>query len=138
MTHHYRRVHLILIKSGMDVEREQLSANFFRDEFSCKCNCGADQIDPELISKLQKLRNVYAKPMVITSGVRCCKHNSEIPGASKFSAHILGLACDFKCTDSSERWKLIDMAMKIFPRVGLYDGWIHVDIQADKPQQVLW
>ena len=138
MNAHYRRVHLILIKSAMDANREQLSKNFYRDEFSCKCGCGSDQIDPELIRKLQKLRDVYAKPMVVTSGVRCCKHNSGIPGASKFSAHILGLACDFKCTDSSERWELIDLAMKIFPRVGLYDGWIHVDIQADKPQKVLW
>ena len=119
-------------------KREQLSKNFFRDEFSCRCNCGSDRIDSEFIRKLQELRDAYSKPMVITSGVRCVKHNAGIPGSSKFSAHILGLACDFKCTDSSERWKLVDLAMKIFSRVGLYDGWIHVDIQADKPQRVLW
>lgn len=139
MTAHSDRVHLILIKLDMDTDkREQLSKNFFRDEFACKCGCGSDRIDPDLISKLQKLRDVYAKPMSITSGVRCSKHNAETPGASTFSAHIFGLACDFVCTDSAERWELINMAMKIFSRVGLYDGWIHVDIDAVKKQQVLW
>jgi hypothetical protein len=38
-------------------KREQLSKNFFRDEFSCKCNCGSDRIDSPLIIKFQALRD---------------------------------------------------------------------------------
>ena len=38
-------------------KREQLSTNFFRDEFPCKCGCGSDRIGSQLIIKLEALRD---------------------------------------------------------------------------------
>ena len=70
-------------------KREQLSKNFFRDEFSCRCNCGSDQIDSELIRKLQEVRDALGEPMRITSGIRCNTHNSKVGGTAG-SSHLEG------------------------------------------------
>jgi uncharacterized protein YcbK (DUF882 family) len=116
--------------------REKIAPNFYRDEFACPC-CGADNIDYQLVQKLQKLRSAYGRPLVITSGVRCGKHNEEV-GGEKYSSHLYGFAVDIACSDSSQRWELIALCMRMFRRVGKYDSWIHVDIDPQKPQGVFW
>jgi zinc D-Ala-D-Ala carboxypeptidase len=117
-------------------KREQLTENFYRDEFACPC-CGDASIDIKLVQSLQRLRDAFGGPIKITSGVRCTSRNKEV-GGTKFSAHLYGFAVDFSCTDSSQRWELVALCQTIFKRVGVYDGWIHVDIDPQKPQQVMW
>ncbi len=117
-------------------KREKLSDNFSRDEFACPC-CGEDRIDRTLIQKLQELRISYGRPIVVTSGVRCPKHNEEVNG-EKFSSHLYGFAVDIACTDSSQRWELVSLAMRRFRRVGVYSGWVHLDVDPTKPQDVMW
>ena len=118
-------------------KREQLSENFWRDEFSCGCNCGSDTIDNQLVQTLQKLRSAYGKPIKINSGVRCGQHNEKVGGA-KYSSHLYGFAVDIACTDSSNRWELVALCQRMFRRVGVYDGWVHVDVDIQKPQDVMW
>ena len=79
-----------------------LSRNFSRSEIQCQCGCGKDDISPYLIERLQAVRNIYAKPMEITSGVRCKAHNEAVGGV-KNSAHTLGLAVDIGCSSSKQR-----------------------------------
>lgn len=117
-------------------EREQLTKNFYRDEFACPC-CGVATIDIQLVKKLQELRELFGRAITVTSGYRCTKHNQEV-GGDKFSSHLDGLAADLYCRDSWKRWDLIENAMKLFQRVGVYDGWIHVDIDNTKPKKTLW
>lgn len=71
----------------------KLSKNFDSSEFACKCGCGYDTPDPELIRMLQAARDLYGKPMIISSGCRCIKHNRAVGGAAN-SAHITGKAAE--------------------------------------------
>ena len=64
-----------------------LSKNFSSLEVMCPCGCGADKINPVLIEKLQKVRNIIGRPIIITSGVRCKFYNASIK-ASMNSSHI--------------------------------------------------
>jgi len=117
-------------------EREQLTDNFYRDEFACPC-CGSATIDNQFVKTLQRLRSAYGRAITITSGVRCTKHNAEV-GGETFSAHLYGFAADIACTDSTQRWELVALCMRMFRRVGVYNGWIHVDNDPQKPQNVMW
>ena len=80
-----------------------LSRYFKRYEFACKCGCGFDVVDAELLSILIDLRAYFGNVLVtISSGCRCLEYNesvqkrnsiSYIPYSSK-SKHMLGKAVD--------------------------------------------
>jgi zinc D-Ala-D-Ala carboxypeptidase len=58
--------------------------NFSAQEFDCS-HCGQNEMKPEFMAKLQKLREAYGSPMRVTSGYRCPQHIIEVkkarPGA---------------------------------------------------------
>ena len=64
-----------------------LSKNFSKLEIMCPCSCGADKISSVLIEKLQKVRNIIGRPIIITSGVPCEFYNASIK-TSMNSSHI--------------------------------------------------
>jgi uncharacterized protein YcbK (DUF882 family) len=72
-----------------------LSRNFSREEFACKCGCGFDTVDVELLSILQRVRDHFAVPVTITSGCRCPTHNRAVNGAPD-SWHMKGRAADIQ------------------------------------------
>ena len=84
----------------------QLTEHFSREEFACKCGCGADKVSKELVEKLELVRLMYGKPMRVTSGVRCAFHNQG-EGGKKTSAHLQGEAADIAVKDCSERDLLV-------------------------------
>ena len=84
-------------------------------------------------------RTEIGRSLIINSGYRCQEHNDKIPHSSKNSSHIKGLAVDLSCTNGPDRYELIALCMKSFKRVGVYaGGWVHVDVDEDKPQNVMW
>ena len=118
--------------------REKVSENFYKDEFACP-HCGVADIDSGLVQKLQVLRTEIGRSLIINSGYRCQEHNDKIPHSSKNSSHIKGLAVDLSCTNGPDRYELIALCMKSFKRMGVYaGGWVHVDVDEDKPQNVMW
>jgi len=123
-----------------------LSKNFSRLEVQCPCGCGANLINSFLIEKLQKVRNIIGRPIIITSGVRCEFYNTSIK-ASMNSSHIpdsygIGNAVDIACTTSKDRYELVEVAQKFFKRIGIsggsYGGSIHLDVDRSKIQEVMW
>lgn len=72
-----------------------LTPNFSRYEFACKCGCGADHVNPELVALLEQMRARLGRPIEILSGVRCAAHNRR-EGGTKGSQHILGNAADIR------------------------------------------
>ena len=123
-----------------------LSLNFSRSEFSCRCSCGLDSIDPDLVAILQHSRTATGLSYPITSGCRCQDRNREAGGKDN-SAHLpytdgLCHAVDIGCSDSRDMYmKGVDL-IKRFRRIefGKKDGklWIHVDNRRDLPQEVLF
>ena len=71
----------------------EISDNFKRSEFACKCGCGFDTVDAELVQVLEVVRFKYNSPVHITSGCRCDTHNKKV-GGSDGSKHKLGIAAD--------------------------------------------
>ncbi len=112
--------------------------HFNKKEYECKCGCGADHLDSRLLDKLEAVRLMYGKPMYINSGVRCEEHNRNV-GGSPTSSHMLGLATDIRVSNSAERYKLVDLFIKAgIRRIGVYNTFIHVDVDDNKPQDVIW
>ena len=114
-----------------------LTQNFSRSEFACKCGCGFDSIDPTLVNMLQDSRNATALTYVLASGCRCKKHNKEVGGKPN-SAHLRGNAVDIKCITSQMRYRMVQDLIRRFRRIEIRDSWIHMDIDSTLPQDVLF
>ena len=67
---------------------------FKYSEFTCHCGCGYNRVDIRLVKILDNIREHYGKPAIITSGVRCEKHNREVGGVEG-SWHTKRKAADF-------------------------------------------
>ena len=96
------------------------------------------KLSPDLVLKLDKARGYAGIPFVINSGYRTKARNEEVGGVEN-SAHLKGLAVDLRCRNSRERAIMIKALQKAgFSRIGIAKTFIHVDIDASKPQEVYW
>jgi len=59
----------------------KLSANFTVAEFACKDGSDPVFVDSSLAALLQKIRDHFGRPVVITSGYRTAAHNKSVGGA---------------------------------------------------------
>lgn len=110
-----------------------LSTNFSRREFACKCGCGHDTVDAELLTVLQWLRWEVKARIDINSGCRCRKHNRNENG-KKRSQHLFGRAADI-VVDDVRPAQVFDLLEEQYPaRLGLicYDRFVHVDSRRGK------
>jgi len=103
-----------------------ISEHFERREFECRCGCGFDTVDVELIKYLEKIRNHFNDSVRVSSGCRCQEYNRVIGGATK-SQHILGRAADIFVA-GVESAHVADYAELIgVPGVGRYKSFTHID-----------
>jgi hypothetical protein len=112
--------------------------NTYNDLFACPC-CGQVMFDSELLEKLDYLRNLIGEPIKITSAYRCESHNDRVGGKSN-SSHLKGLAVDVKIFDSAYRFKVLNTCLQeeLFNRIGIAETFLHLDIDVDKTQNVVW
>ena len=61
----------------------QASVSFKWSELECKCGCKTRYIEDEAIDKLQKLRDILQRPIIINSAARCPLHNVRVGGSPK-------------------------------------------------------
>ena len=116
--------------------------NFKRDEFVCPCGCGFDDIDPLLVSALQRLRDEVQRPVVVNSGCRCRSHNAAVKGAPQ-SQHMQGKAADIKIDGMTSR-EIFDTLRRLYLDGEIYVGYVyaingrsvHVDVRAPQSQVV--
>lgn len=118
---------------------------YFRyHEFDSPDVQGSGQLmDKAFLDMLDFAREIYGKPMEITSGFRTEAYNQDLKKrgykASEKSSHLKGLAVDISCTTSADRWDMVDSLIKAgFNRLGIADTFIHVDCDPDKPAFVIW
>ena len=84
-------------------------------------------MDPEFIAKLQALRDVWGKPMLVSSGARCATWNAIIHGAAQ-SQHLLGKAADIVFPDARDIPKFVALAEKLgFGGIGTGLTFVHLD-----------
>lgn len=114
------------------------SRYFKSSEFACKCGCGLNNIDPELVKTLDAIRTASGHPMIIASACRCPEHNKAV-GGKPDSAHTKGKAVDIKVLTSGERFLLLKFALAFgIKRIGVGKTFIHCDNDKDLPQKVAW
>jgi uncharacterized protein YcbK (DUF882 family) len=70
-----------------------LTKDFNRSEYACKCGCGFDAISPNLTHIVQKIRDALGAPIHINSGCRCEERNKAAGGVPN-STHLKGVAAD--------------------------------------------
>lgn len=120
--------------------------HFSKAELECKC-CGQMQMDPAFMDNLEALRVSYGKPLKITSGYRCAKHNANVAHTGAKGPHTTGKAVDIQIAGSDAHLLLTLALTKGFPRVGLSQAgsvesrFLHLDTltQADGfPSPTCW
>lgn len=117
----------------------KLSANFSREEFACKDNCGFDTVDVELIPIAETIRSLIGS-FSPSSACRCIKHNEKIQKKyiknyiefSSKSKHLEGRAIDVT-TDRAQ--ELYNFLTELYPNtygIGIYSWGIHIDTRQEK------
>ena len=117
-----------------------LSKNFTDDEFRCRC-CGAFEdsiVFRAFVARLQYARDEAGIPFVVTSGYRCPEHNRAV-GGKPDSSHLKAVAADIRAQTDAERYAIITGLLRAgFKRIGIGKNFIHGDMDADKPQHLMW
>jgi uncharacterized protein YcbK (DUF882 family) len=116
----------------------QLTDNFHLQEFSC--NDGTP-VPPELMqnvirlaTNLQVLRNHLGERISINSAYRHANYNKKIGGAPD-SMHLRAMAADITTKSKTPKQlkaiieRLIKAKKVNFGGIGLYPGFVHVDIR---------
>lgn len=67
--------------------------HFKQSEFTCKCGCGLNNMNLQVVKIADEVREHFGSPAIVTSGSRCEKHNKEVGGVSN-SRHLQGKAID--------------------------------------------
>jgi uncharacterized protein YcbK (DUF882 family) len=94
-------------------------------------------MDKRFLFVLDEAREFAGIPFIINSAYRSPDHPESIKNPT--SSHIKGLAVDIKVTDSVTRFKIIEALVSVgFTRIGIADTFIHVDLDLDKTQNVIW
>ena len=110
-----------------------LSVNFSKSEFACKCGCGQAPMSMALIGGLQSMRDRTGRPITVTSGYRCIRHNKAIGGSPR-SQHMVGTAADIRIAGLSVKEMFMVAESVSFFRnggIGVYpdEHFIHADVR---------
>ena len=112
--------------------------NFSRDEHTCSCGCGKNNMNPRHMEMLNDARDMAGIPFIITSGCRCSPHNKAIGGLPK-SSHLFGFASDILAETAEARYKIVrSLLIAGFRRVGIYGDFIHADNDPNKNERRMW
>jgi uncharacterized protein YcbK (DUF882 family) len=112
---------------------DRISLHFRRAEFACKCGCGFDTVDTELLNCLETLRTFTGK-IKITSGCRCGSHNRAV-GGKVASYHLQGRAVDI-IVESSTPGMVYDILTSLYTDsygIILYPTFVHFDTRTGPP-----
>ena len=108
-------------------ERTWRWPNFSPAEIACR-GTGKITINEDALDKLQELRVMLGKPMIVNSAYRSPEHNKAVGGA-KASQHLNGCAFDISMANHDPA-AFIAMARKAgFRGIGIYprSGFVHID-----------
>ena len=101
-------------------------------------SCSINDMDENFLHRLDVARFHSGVPYIVNSAFRTVEHEKS-KGRSGDSSHTKGVAVDLKATNSRTRFKIIEGLLKAgFTRMGVYDWGIHVDLDYEKEQQVIF
>lgn len=113
---------------------------YFRlNEFDSPDEPGSGELmEPNVLEALDNARELAGFPFVVTSGVRTIAHNKSV-GGTKSSSHLLGYAVDLAVPNSRRRFIMLEALLDAgFTRIGIGEDFMHVDMDPQKTQNVIW
>ena len=129
-----------------------LTSHFTLEEFIASEYAARNNIDntpPEQIREnlrrtamvMEDVRSALgSKSIYITSGYRCSKLNKAV-GSKPTSAHVNGLACDFKCPSYGTPKEIIEaLQCTNIPYDQLimeFNSWVHIGLASNPRKQIL-
>ena len=100
-----------------------------------------EKMNPELLEKLDQLREAYGYPIKLTSTYRSADHPIEAKKA-KPGEHAYGAAVDIACVGGEATFKLVKAAIEVgFTRIGVSrkNNFVHVGVGYDgAPPITIW
>lgn len=114
--------------------------HFKAPEFRCGCGCGLgyDNMQDCILDLLDACREQAGIPFVVTSSIRCTKHNAAVGGADR-SAHLTGYAVDISAKTGAQKRAILKAALALnAPRIGVSKDFIHIDTAPYLVQNVVW
>lgn len=113
-------------------------SHFKMKEFECRCGCGNSDVSEGMVVRLELMRRILGRPITITSGRRCVRHNGDV-GGSPVSRHMYGRAVDIRWGGDRE---FLEIARVVFgdPHCECIAGagYIHVAIPVEAATSVMW
>jgi len=119
----------------------KLTTNFTREEFDCKDGTKVPvELMPnitKLAGQLQILRDNLGESIHVNSGYRSPAYNKKV-GGKPASQHLQAKAADITCKSKTPKQlaafieKLISQGVVKFGGIGVYPGFVHVDIRSGK------
>lgn len=115
------------------------AVEFFKpEEFACRC-CGVEKMQPDLVYALDKLRRDFGRPIRISSGYRCPKHNAAVSSTGSAGPHTTGSAADL-AVSGRDCYVLLRLALiQRFTGIGVHQRgnsrFLHLDTLHDAPGQ---
>lgn len=103
---------------------------FTPGEFQCKCGCGAaTQVDPHLLRLADAVRAHFGAPCIVSSGIRCEKHNQKVGGVAS-SRHLSGKAMDFsiKGRTAIETLSFVQQLPAVRYAYAIDKNYVHMDV----------
>ena len=127
-----------------------ITKNFSVDEMMCHCGCGEDSMDMDFMDILQNIREDMNRPLKISSGVRCAKHNSIVSSTGSNGPHVPrkeGTKASDILISGADALRFVDIARKhgisgvgISQRGPHAKRFIHIDTLSDEkhPRPTMW
>ena len=127
-----------------------ITKNFSVNEMKCHCGCGEDSMDMDFMDILQNIREDMNRPLKISSGVRCAKHNSRVSSTGSNGPHVPrpdGTKASDILISGADALRLVDIARKhgisgvgISQRGPHVKRFIHIDTLSDAkhPRPTMW
>ncbi len=99
---------------------------------------------PSFMFRLQRVRDAYRRPMIITSGFRCPEHNARVsPKTGRDGPHTTGHAADIAAR-GRDVFALVDLGIaKGMTGIGLlqqgnYARYCHLDDLSGETRPWIW
>jgi zinc D-Ala-D-Ala carboxypeptidase len=106
--------------------------NFSKKEFDCQ-ETGENEMTNKALCFFQAVRDLYGKPLIVTSGYRSPRHSIEKRKANP-GAHAQGTAVDFRVTSETQGDEIeaianiVALEMGLDIGVGRTQSFIHLDV----------
>lgn len=108
----------------------KVSENFYLLEFQSP-DTQEVKVEPELIRKVQELRDLVGQPLILNSAYRTKERNEETGGADN-SYHLKGMAVDVRIPDGYTVDEIANLGKQVgFRGIGRYysKNFCHFDIR---------